>query len=59
MFKHTSSYRRVTNSPACAGLAGYLKGSVMFTAAYGYQVYVMGASASRATCGRSASPRRI
>jgi hypothetical protein len=40
-----SGYRRVTNGPACAGLAGYPQGSVTLntSSVYGYQVYLQGA----------------
>src|SRR5512135_3707059 len=40
-----SGYRRVTNGPACASLAGYPQGSVTLdtSGAYGLQVYVQGA----------------
>ncbi len=41
-----SSYRRVTNAPACAALASYLKGTVRMTlpgVGSFYQVYVQGA----------------
>ncbi len=41
-----SGYRRVTNGPACAALANYLKGSVTVSAPMGgsfYQIYVAGA----------------
>lgn len=45
------NYRRVTNGPACAGLASYPKGGVTVAAPYGYQVYVMGASEPQSTYG--------
>ena len=40
-----SGYRRVTNGPACARLAGYPQGSVTLntSSVYGYQVYLQGA----------------
>ncbi len=41
-----SGYRRVTNGPACAGLAAYPQGSVILDTLqvpYGYQIYVQGA----------------
>lgn len=52
-----SGYRRVTNSPACAGLSGLPQGGVVVdnAAAYGHAVYVQGAPAPSFGTGVSVS----
>ncbi len=49
-----SGYRRVTNAPACAGLANYPKGTVTVSAPGAnalYQLYVMGAPSAQTVSG--------
>jgi hypothetical protein len=50
-----SGYRRVTNGPACAGLASYPQGSVTLdtSSIYGLQVYLQGAPELKSASGSS------